>query len=147
MSQTRLKPLGMHTRAHILLNNYQIFLKEYILTQWFSQGKALKHCDTKKNFFILFFHAVKRLSQVCIISYFLHKQFILFKSIKLVFCEVYYLFHSTHKPSIVFDSSLWFMENAAVAAAAKSLQSCPTLCNPVEGSPPGSSWYLKGLSC
>ena len=26
----------------------------------------------------------------------------------------------------------------AVAAAAKSLQSCPTLCDPVDGSPPGS---------
>ena len=26
-----------------------------------------------------------------------------------------------------------------VAAAAKSLQSCPTLCDPIEGSPPGSS--------
>ena len=24
------------------------------------------------------------------------------------------------------------------AAAAKSLQSCPTLCNPMDGSPPGS---------
>ena len=24
------------------------------------------------------------------------------------------------------------------AAAAKSLQSCPTLCNPIDGSPPGS---------
>ena len=28
--------------------------------------------------------------------------------------------------------------SAAAAAAAKSLQSCPTLCNPVDGSPPGS---------
>ena len=27
---------------------------------------------------------------------------------------------------------------AAAAAAAKSLQSCPTLCHPVDGSPPGS---------
>ena len=27
---------------------------------------------------------------------------------------------------------------AAVATAAKSLQSCPTLCNPIDGSPPGS---------
>ena len=27
----------------------------------------------------------------------------------------------------------------AVAAAAMSLQSCPTLCNPIDGSPPGSS--------
>ena len=28
---------------------------------------------------------------------------------------------------------------AATAAAAKSLQSCPTPCNPIDGSPPGSS--------
>ena len=27
---------------------------------------------------------------------------------------------------------------AAAAAAAKSLQSCLTLCNPIDGSPPGS---------
>ena len=28
---------------------------------------------------------------------------------------------------------------AAAAAAAKSLQSCPTLCSPIDGSPPGSA--------
>ena len=28
--------------------------------------------------------------------------------------------------------------NSAPAAAAKSLQPCPTLCNPIDGSPPGS---------
>ena len=28
--------------------------------------------------------------------------------------------------------------SAAAATAAKSLQSCPTLCNPIDGSPPGS---------
>ena len=27
---------------------------------------------------------------------------------------------------------------AAAAAAAKSIQSCPTLCDPIDGSPPGS---------
>ena len=27
----------------------------------------------------------------------------------------------------------------AAAAAAKSLQSCPTLCDPIDGSPPGST--------
>jgi len=27
---------------------------------------------------------------------------------------------------------------AAAAAVAKSLQSCPTLCDPIDGSPPGS---------
>ena len=34
--------------------------------------------------------------------------------------------------------SITFMEDAA-SAAAKSLQSCPTLCDPIEGSPSGSS--------
>ena len=29
--------------------------------------------------------------------------------------------------------------SCSVAAAGKSLQSCPTLCNPMDGSPPGSS--------
>ena len=37
----------------------------------------------------------------------------------------------------------WFKKKEtckhAAAAAAKSLQSCPTLCNPIDGSPPGSS--------
>ena len=28
--------------------------------------------------------------------------------------------------------------DSAAAAAAKSLQSCPTLCDPIDGSPPGS---------
>ena len=31
-----------------------------------------------------------------------------------------------------------FLQRAAAAAAAKSLQSCPTLCDPIDGSPPGS---------
>ena len=31
-----------------------------------------------------------------------------------------------------------FSSLAAAAAAAKSLQSCPTLCDPIDGSPPGS---------
>ena len=38
--------------------------------------------------------------------------------------------------------SLYINDNyyhyAAAAAAAKSLQSCPTLCNPIDGGPPGS---------
>ena len=33
---------------------------------------------------------------------------------------------------------------AAAAAAAKSLQSCPTLCDPIDGSPPGSP--VPGIS-
>ena len=34
--------------------------------------------------------------------------------------------------------SLCRLPPAAAAAAAKSLQSCPTLCNPIDGSPPAS---------
>ena len=36
-------------------------------------------------------------------------------------------------------SKLRWTAAAAAAAAAKSLQSCPTLCNPIDGSPLGSS--------
>ena len=32
----------------------------------------------------------------------------------------------------------WAIMEAFAAAAAKSLQSCPTLCDPIDGSPPGS---------
>ena len=32
----------------------------------------------------------------------------------------------------------WVFKDAAAAAAAKLYQSCPTLCDPIEGSPPGS---------
>ena len=37
-----------------------------------------------------------------------------------------------HQRSVLHYSVLWF-----AAAAAKSLQSCPTLCDPIDGSPPG----------
>ena len=36
-------------------------------------------------------------------------------------------------------SFTYFQHNSKAAAAAKSLQSCPTLCDPIDGSPPGSS--------
>ena len=32
----------------------------------------------------------------------------------------------------------WIWVGNAAAAAAKSLQSCPPLCDPIDGSPPGS---------
>ena len=42
-----------------------------------------------------------------------------------------------------FSFYLWDLENAfkycCCCSAAKSLQSCPTLCDPIDGSPPGSS--------
>ena len=46
-------------------------------------------------------------------------------------------YNSSHVWSTLRTTTL---DSAAVAAAAaaKSLQSCPTLCNPIDGSPPGS---------
>ena len=37
----------------------------------------------------------------------------------------------------------WATEHMYAAAAAKSLQSCPTLCDPIDGSPPGSARTLE----
>ena len=37
------------------------------------------------------------------------------------------------------DRILFKVVSNAAAAAAKSLQSCPTLCDPIDGSPPGPS--------
>ena len=34
---------------------------------------------------------------------------------------------------------LWMIAAAAAAAAAKWLESCPTLCDPIDGSPPGTA--------
>ena len=34
-------------------------------------------------------------------------------------------------------------DSVPAAAAAKSLQSCPTLCDPIDGSPPGS--FVPGI--
>ena len=36
------------------------------------------------------------------------------------------------------DSCPWGEDGSFIECAAKSLQSCPTLCNPIDGSPPGS---------
>ena len=37
-----------------------------------------------------------------------------------------------------------YINRCRIAAAAKSLQSCPTLCNPIDSSPPGST--IPGIS-
>ena len=49
------------------------------------------------------------------------------------------LFRSGRVLGIVYKKILNLQLIAAAAAAAKSLQSCPTLCDPIDGSPPGSS--------
>ena len=42
-------------------------------------------------------------------------------------------------PVVMYGCESWTIQKvAAAAAAAKSLQSCPTLCDPIDGSPLGS---------
>ena len=45
-------------------------------------------------------------------------------------------YNSTYYKCYVFEHNTY---NKYAAAAAKSLQSCPTLCDPMDGSPPGST--------
>ena len=51
--------------------------------------------------------------------------------------------HSQHPPILCFLPTpiplpQFPLPSTAAAAAAASLQSCPTLCDPIDGSPPGS---------
>ena len=47
------------------------------------------------------------------------------------------LVKATVSPVVVYGCESWTIKKAA---AAKSLQSCPTLCDPIDSSPPGSSF-------
>ena len=50
--------------------------------------------------------------------------------------------HHSSKASILWHSAFFIVQLShpymTTAATAKSLQSCPTLCDPIDGSPPGS---------
>ena len=56
-------------------------------------------------------------------------------------CYGHYHYHlATCRSSPSFFIKLfYYFQSPVTAAAAKSLQSCPTLCNPTDGSPPGST--------
>ena len=51
-------------------------------------------------------------------------------------CEILFLFYQKIHLDYIFS-----LGTVAAAAAAKPLQSCPTLCNPIDSSPPGSSTH------
>ena len=60
--------------------------------------------------------------------------FTLFYTLHFPFSSCYDVPHMTAK-IMTLQETPWIR---TIAAAAKSLQSCPTLCNPIDGSPPGS---------
>ena len=71
------------------------------------------------------------------------------QGIDLDYCDIEWFSLETNRDhSVVFEiASKYCISDSFVdhdsysicaAAAAKSLQSCPTLCNPIDGSPPGS---------
>ena len=53
--------------------------------------------------------------------------------------ELLFISKTSRKVSFHCSSSFGKQTLTAAAAAAKSLQSCPTLCDPIDGSPPGSA--------
>ena len=61
----------------------------------------------------------------------------IFKSKDITLLTLFHLVKATVFPVIMYGCESWTVKKAA-AAAAKSLQLCPTPCNPRDGSPPGS---------
>ena len=50
-----------------------------------------------------------------------------------------HLYINTKSEDLIFMTGFNILCDPAAAAAAKLLQLCPTLCDPIDGSPPGSS--------
>ena len=61
------------------------------------------------------------------------------KTLNLTVYKVYFMVCKLYLCNAVKIVNGFWSSAAAAAAAAKSLQSCPTLCDPIDGSPPGSS--------
>ena len=61
------------------------------------------------------------------------------KSRDITFTTKFDLVKAMVFPVVMHGCESWTIKKAAAAAAAKSLQSCPTLCDPIDGSPPDST--------
>ena len=59
---------------------------------------------------------------------------------KIVFSWSICKLSSQHDPSSLPNNWVHYKQKYSAAAAAKSLQSCPALCDPTDGSPPSSSF-------
>ena len=59
-------------------------------------------------------------------------------SLCVSYCLRFYTKEYRFKETLAYYTASCIFTGYAAAAALKSLQSCPTLCNPIDGSPPGS---------
>ena len=59
-------------------------------------------------------------------------------SLTLVIFFLFFNISHLSRYEVMFQCDFFSFLNFFAAAAAKSLQSCPTLCDPIDGSPPGS---------
>ena len=72
-----------------------------------------------------------------LLIYLLDFKYVLLYSICLSL--TYFTKHSTFKSiHVTVNGNILFFSRVAMLCYAKSLQSCPTLCDPIDGSPPGS---------
>ena len=62
-----------------------------------------------------------------------------FKSRDITLLTKVHLIRAMVFPVVTYGCESWTIMKAVAAAAAKSLELCLTLCNPIDGSPPGSS--------
>ena len=132
--------MALHNFCHIYSQiSVVVFLMLLQLLFYF-----LTHCWYIKNIndvFILTLHAANLLKSF--INPIIYQWFFGYSKYQIILCmnnDVFFL--SNYNIFISFPDLLAKIYSkmlaAAAAAAAKLLQSCPTLCNPVDGSPPGS---------
>ena len=65
--------------------------------------------------------------------------FSIFKSRDITLPTKVHLVKAMIFPVFMYGCESWTIKKAAAATAAKSLQSCPTLYDPIDDSPPGST--------
>ena len=105
-------------------------------TQWFDRCIYCKMMTTIMlvNISIVLIFVVITFKIYC------HKNFHMYSTVLLNLVTLLYLYLNYIDDSKFFPKvTVSIYIAAAAAAAAKSLQSCPTLCDPIDGSPPGSS--------
>ena len=130
-----LQSIAFHKPLCILGFSHKLFFQTsliYLHTGFSSSGML----------FLLFFWKFPIHSSMISFEYKFHREVLLACYPDWIcFCSEIYVhlialsLHSIHKSTII---SCWYYLYVLLAATAKSLQSCPTLCDPIDGSPLGS---------